>query len=259
MSKPIEIFRCKDKKENYYTKKGNLFDLPMRVLCIGKSQFSGKSSFLLNILGQEDKRLYKDDFEGDNIYIFSGSLKSDTKIKNLINQFDIPPENLNDGYDEDLLEAIFDLTEENYNEDMESGSKPKNTLIILDDVSFSGSLKSKSNGIINKIFCNGRHINLSIIATAQKYSQLHTTQRENATGIVLWSCSDKQLDLIADDHNTLESGKKQFKKMFRTATENPYSFMIVNYSNPRESLYMNMNFQPIGPCGKVKGQGCDCK
>ena len=79
--KPINIYRCKDAKEKHYKKKGNLFDLPCRVLCVGKSQYSGKSSFLQNILCQDDNRLYKDDF--DEIYIFSGSLKTDNKIKNI--------------------------------------------------------------------------------------------------------------------------------------------------------------------------------
>jgi len=254
--KPIQILKCKDKKEKHYKQKENIFDLPMRVLCVGKSQFSGKSSFLLNILGQEDKRLYRDDF--DEIYIFSGSLKSDTKVKNLINIHDIPEENLHDGYDEEMLEAIFDLTEEDYNEAMDNDEKPKHVLVILDDCSFDGSMKKKNNGILNKVFQNGRHINLSLIACLQKYSQAHTAQRENATGIVLWSCSDKQLDLISEDHNTLEGGKKQFKKMFRTATSEPYSFMVVNYSNPKESRYLNMNFEAIGECGKVKGKGCNC-
>ena len=242
MSTPIKILRCKDGKESHYKKKGNVFDLPMRVLCVGKSQFSGKSSFLLNMLCQDDKRLYKDDF--DEIYIFSGSLKSDTKIKNIINVHSVPPENCHDGYDEDMLEAIFDLTEEEYNDSISEKSSPKHVCVILDDISFSGSLKKKSSGIINKIFCNGRHINLSIIATSQKYSQLHTTQRENATGVVVWSCSDKQLELIAADHNMLDS-KKDFKKMFRNATDEPHSFMIINYSNPKDSRYMDMKFEPI--------------
>jgi len=46
--------------------------------------------------------------------------------------------------------------------------------------------------------------------------------------------------------------------MFRTATSEPYSFMVVNYSNPKESRYLNMNFEAIGECGKVKGKGCNC-
>ena len=120
-----------------------LFDLPCRVLCVGKSQFSGKSSFLLNMLCQDDSRLYKKDF--DEIYIFSGSIKSDTKIKNIINVHDIPDENIHENFDEDMLEAIFDLTEEDYTEALDAGEKPKHVCVILDDVSFDGSLKKNSN------------------------------------------------------------------------------------------------------------------
>lgn len=256
--KPIQIFKCKDKKEKYYTKKGLLFDLPMRILLVGKSQYSGKSSTILNYLEQNDERLYKNNFDGDDIYIVSGSLKTDNKIKTIILNHDIPEENLFEEFDEDALEAIYDLTAEEYEEAIEDGEPPKNTLLILDDVSFKGDLKSKNTGILNKIFCNGRHINLSIIVTAQKYSQLHTTQRENATGLVCWSGTDKQLELISDDHNSM-GNKNQFRKMFRTVTEQPHTALIINYSNPPESRYMNLNFEPIGPCGKVKGKGCPCK
>jgi hypothetical protein len=254
----VNIYKVKDKKEKFYTDKGLLFNLPFRILMVGKSQFSGKSSCIVNLLLQDDKRLYKNEFDGDNIYIFSGSLKTDNKMKLLIKQFDIPESNLFEEYSEEALEAIYELTEEEYEEAMEEKERPKNTLVILDDLAFGGDLKKKNAGMINKIFCNGRHINLSIIATAQKYGgQLHTTQRENCSGIILWDCSDKQLDLIADDHNILED-KKSFKKMFRKRTEKPFSFMVVNYSNPRSQRYLSMNFEPIGSCGRTKSEGCPC-
>ncbi len=64
--------------------------------------------------------------------------------------------------------------------------------------------------------------------------------------------------LPSEDHNFLVEGKNQFKKMFREVTREPHSFLVVNYSNPPEKLYMNKNFKPIGPCGKVKGEDCDC-
>lgn len=259
MSKPINIYRVKDKKEKYYTKKGLLFDLPMKLLIIGKSQYSGKSSCIVNLLLQDDTRLYKNDFKGDDIYIFSGSIKTDNKIKMLIKNYDIPEENLfNDKDDiDETLEAIYDLTEEEYNEAIENGEKPKNTLIILDDMAFGGDLKKKNNGMINKVFCNGRHINLSIIATAQKYSQLHTTQRENCSGVILFDCSDKQLETIVEDHNIFDK-KATFKKMFRERTKEPYSFMVINYSNNKKDRFLSMNFEPIGPCGKTKKEGCKC-
>jgi len=243
MSKPINIYRVKDSKEKHYTDKGLLFNLPFKLLMIGKSQFSGKSSCIVNLLLQEDSRLYKKEFDGDNIYIFSGSLKTDNKIKTIIKQFDIPESNLFTEYSEEALDAIYELTEEDYEEAISNKEKPKNTLIILDDMAFGGDLKKKNSGAINRVFCNGRHINMSIIATAQKYSQLHTTQRENCSGVILWECSQKQLDLIADDHNIFEN-KKDFIKMFRHLTDKPHSFMIINYSNPKSQRFMDMNFIP---------------
>ena len=60
--KPIEIKRMKDKNEKFYTNKGDLFNLPMKLLIIGRSQLSGKSNFLGNILLSDDPRLYGDDF-----------------------------------------------------------------------------------------------------------------------------------------------------------------------------------------------------
>ncbi len=53
-SKPINIYKVKDKKEKYYTDKGLLFNLPFRILMVGKSQFSGKSSCIINLLIQDD-------------------------------------------------------------------------------------------------------------------------------------------------------------------------------------------------------------
>jgi hypothetical protein len=143
MSKPINIYRVKDSKEKHYTDKGLLFNLPFKLLMVGKSQFSGKSSCIVNLLLQDDKRLYKDEFDGDNIYIFSGSLKTDNKIKTIIRQFDIPESNLFSNYDENSLDAIYELTEEEYNDAVDNNEKPKNTLIILDDIAFGGDLKKK--------------------------------------------------------------------------------------------------------------------
>ena len=257
MSKPINIYRVKDAKERHYKDKGLLFNLPFRILLVGKSQFSGKSSCIVNLLLQDDGRLYKNEFDGDNIYIFSGSLKTDTKMKLLINQFEIPESNLFDDYSEEALEAIYDLVEEEFQDAIDNKEKPPNSLVILDDIAFSGGLKNKQSGQITKIACNGRHINLSFIATAQKYSQLSTTLRENCSGAIFWDCSDKQMDLIMEDHNVMEN-KKDFKKMMRQRTEKPHSFMVVNYSNPRDKRYQTMSFEPIGPCLRTAREGCEC-
>jgi len=251
--KPIQIYKCKDFKEKYYKNKGHLFNLPARLLLVGKSQFSGKSSMILNLLCQDDERLYKNDF--DNIFIFSNSIDTDTKIKNIIKNQSIPEENLNKDYDEDMIQAIYDLTEEEYRQAIEAGEKPPHTLIILDDIGDKSKSRGKNN-IIDEIYTRGRHINLSIFILLQKYTMASMTQRENASGLIIWDTSDKQLETISDEHSIFP--KKDFKKMFRTVTHDPYSYMIINYSNNKKNRYLNKNFLPVGPCGKVKDAGCDC-
>ena len=52
--KKLQIYKVKDKNEKHYTKKDILSDIPFRMLIVGKSQLSGKTNFLCNILGQED-------------------------------------------------------------------------------------------------------------------------------------------------------------------------------------------------------------
>ena len=104
---------------------------------------------------------------------------------------------------------------------------------------------------------NGRHILLSSLITAQKYTDLPTALRENLRGGIFFSGTDLQLEKIAEDHNILKD-KKQFRNMYREVTKEPHTFLVVNYSNPVESRYLNCDFLPVGACGKPKGNGCKC-
>ena len=197
----IQIYKMKDKNEKFHIKKKNLFDIPFRLLVVGKSQLSGKSNFVANLLLQEDSRLYRDNFDGSNIFIWSPSLKTDYKIKTIIAELDIPKENLFTEFDENTIEAIYELTKDEFNEAVEEKEKP------------------------------------------EKYTDILTSARENCSGAVFFSGTDRQLDSIADDHSVID--RKEFKKIYRKATEEPHSFMVVNYSNPIDSRYMDKNFNPI--------------
>jgi hypothetical protein len=241
MSKTFKIHPVIDFSESYYTKKEKIFDLPFRLNIIGKSQFSGKSNFIVNLLLKDE--YYLKEFEGDNIYIISPSITNDNKLKVLIKIKDIPSENLFDDFDEEVLEQLYNDIQEDYEEYVEDNKKPPNVLIIFDDVSFKGNLKTQ-RGIVSKLYCNGRHLNISTILTTQKYTDINTTCRENNTGCVVFSCSDRQLESILTDHNRLDN-KKQFKKMFRDITKDPYSFMVINYTNKFDEMYLNQHFEKI--------------
>tara|TARA_R110002167_G_scaffold198187_4_gene401240 strand:- start:5606 stop:6406 length:801 start_codon:yes stop_codon:yes gene_type:complete len=252
MDKPIEILKMRDVNENHYIDKGLLFNLPMKLLVVGKSQLSGKSNLVGALLLMKDERLYKDTWKPENIFVFSGSLQNDEKIKTIceeIGEEGIPNSNLFDTYDEEIMDTIYEMIKEKFMNDIKEGDKPEHSLVILDDLSFGGNLKKSVNGAISKMFCNGRHILLSTILTSQKLTDILSVCRENATGGIFFNCSEKQLDLMEQDNNYLQGGmdnpKKVFKNMFRDTTREPHSFFVVNYSNSFDKMYMNRNFIPI--------------
>jgi hypothetical protein len=250
MTSKRQIIPMADKHVSLRVDKGDLFDLPMRVLIVGKSQLSGKSTFLGNILlrpydstdtGGMD--FYKNDFKGENMYLVSESLHLDDKLQAIIQGKSIPSMNCLSHFNEDELTAIYDSIEKKFNEDIEAKRKPVHSLWILDDISFTGALKEKVNGILAKAFMNGRHILLSILCTSQKMTSIQTGLRENCTGCILFECSAKQSQLISEDHAT--SSTKEFEKMLRRETQQKHNFLVINYSNPIERRFMNSNFEPI--------------
>tara|TARA_R110000772_G_scaffold783_4_gene2692 strand:+ start:388 stop:1125 length:738 start_codon:yes stop_codon:yes gene_type:complete len=242
MNKSYKILKVRDKNDSYYTPIDNLFDLPMRLLINGKSQLSGKTTIILNLLLSTEFP-YFGKFDGDNIYIVSNN-KLDNKLDIMATKLLVPEQNRM-MFDEDHLEILYDDWEESFKEETMDGGKPANRLIIFDDCGYSGSLKNyKKENIIDKLICNGRHMNLSQIYTSQRFSQCSTTLRTNLTGAILFNTSAKELDLITDDMNYMAKSN-DFIKMFRRETKEPRSFLVVNFSNPPEALYMNQFFQPI--------------
>ena len=240
----IQILKLKDKTDKFVIKKNKTFDIPFRLLIVGKTGAS-KSNILANILLQDNKEFYRKDFEGDRIFIFTGS-PSDNKLKIIRKELDIPDENVFKGYDEEAVEVIYDMMVEEYNEAIEEKEKPKPFLFIFDDLGFTGSMKGQEKeSQLNMLFLNSRKYLGNVVVLLQKYSDAGTSIRENASGLVLFKSSNKQIDLIEGDHNYIrgKENKKIFRDMMIRETEKPFSFLVINFSKPE--LYFDKNFEPI--------------
>ena len=240
--KKIEILKVKDDAEKYYTKKKQIFDLPMKIAVIGASQRSGKTNWIINALGRDS--LYGKDFKPENIYIFGPSLNS-SKWKKFIAAKDIPPENLFSELDESVLEVLYEDVESEYNDAIDNKKKPENKIVIFDDLGFGGAMRGKSKfGVVDKLVMNGRHFMLSSAFLIQSYKQISPDVRGNLSGLVVFNLSTRELESIVHEHNYLESSRA-FMTMFRQTTAKKHSNFIINYSNDPQDLYMDMNFLPV--------------
>ena len=86
-----KILKVNDISDNFH-KAMPIFDIPFKILINGKSQLSGKTTIVLNILLNPEFG-YHDKFDGDDIYIISDN-KLDNKLKVLADYKEIPEENI---------------------------------------------------------------------------------------------------------------------------------------------------------------------
>ncbi len=235
-----KIQRLKDKSDNNVTDKGLIDNVPFRcLLCAGSGL--GKTNFLANMVLKNE--WYNKDFYGDDIYIFS-PLKNDNKMNTIISQKEIPEENVFTEFDEDILKEIYDLSVREFEERTNAKKRIYNKLIILDDLSYSGVLRAKQTGQINRVFCNGRKHNISIIISSQRYTQISPVQRSNFTSAVLFNTANSQVEAIEQDVNFLKT-RKAFKNMFRENVDEKRDFLYVNFSNEKKDIYLDKDFKVI--------------
>ena len=224
------MLRVKDKGDSYYTDIPGWFSLPPRLLLQGKT-LSGNTTALLNAMLRDN--MFGPHYKGENIYIISPSLETDEKIKKLIDFKNIPESNLIPIMDEEILKELWDKFEEDYLECIQT-KKPQNIIVIFDDVSASGDLKKKKNGMMSQFACVGRHLNVGFICTAQKLTDVPTVLRENLSGAICFDMSEKQLNLLAADHSFFPK-RSSFFKMFNSVIKEPRDFLMINYSAPSKA------------------------
>jgi hypothetical protein len=230
-----------DKTDEYRIDKSPMPSLPFRTALVGRTG-AGKTSVLGNLLLR--KEMYSGSWSPENIYIISGSLKGDAKIQTIIKQLEVPKSNLFDHYDPAVLDAIYEEICERYTEAKDDGKVPKHSLIILDDVSYTGRLAAvgaKDDPLL-RVAMNSRKYLCSLLVTAQKYSQLATALRENLSSAMIGQSTNKQIQLIENDFNFLPT-KKEFVDLFRQQTEGTHEYAIFSHEHP--AVYLDHDWEPL--------------
>ena len=239
-----KILKMRDKSDKYTIKKNDIPSLPMRLLAIGRTG-CGKSSIALgNLLLRPE--FYRNDFLPENIFIFSGSLKGDLKLKTVIEMLDIPESNLFNSFDEEEAHLIYDMLVENFNQSHNDKEKVEHSLFIFDDLGFTNlQNKNNKNSVLDKIMSNGRKYLISCLTLNQRITQLSSNAREQASALMLWKSTNRQLELVEQYFNymTGKNAKRKFFDMIKNHTEDMHDFIVFDLG--KKDIYRDSEFKPI--------------
>jgi len=247
----MKVYPMIDSNDSNNINKKHLASLPCRSLLIAPSGF-GKSSLLGWLLCNSGEEGYKDDVPSENIYIFSGSYKKgkgDEKLHKIIKYIDIPEENIFDTYDNDLINELYDMICQNYNERLANNEKVEHSIIIFDDLGFTNRLNKikLEDDAINKLMCNSRKFLCSIFILNQRITQCSPTVITQANNIILFKPNNRDLEMYESNFNYLDS-KKLFRKMVRKHTENKHDYLVIDLTKNNKEIYRDKNFEPVKFC-----------
>ena len=201
---------------------------------------SGKTNLLANLLRKE---FYGDYFAPDHVHVFSNSLFTDP-LWDLL-----PDETLaesEDCLDKDILESI--VAEATADVEKEGKTKANARLIIADDCIMEIYNRGKPD-IMEKFYIRLRHVNCSIVITAQEYMLLPKPIRINTTGLILFKINNmKEILAIWREHGGLLD-RYTFMSILADVWKKPYSFLFLDFTQPFGE-HMRREFGPYIPLPK---------
>jgi hypothetical protein len=227
--------------------------IPFSLVCSG-CRGAGKS-----VVAQQLLSFYNGHF--DKVILLSPTAMLDRKWKLIFDKLDLPwiiNETIFLTYREDIMKKLIkQLTKANKLKDFKDKVK---VLMIFDDI-ITSLPKNVKKSVINKIFLNNRHLNLSIINITQSFMLLDSNLRKNCSQLCLWdtdNCAEEenyQTELSGKLGFTRKEKFMNFKRIFDFATKEKHSFLYINTHN-RDKMF-NKGFKENIDVEKILSQFSD--
>lgn len=205
---------------------------PCSMLITGASG-SGKTQLVLNLLTR--KEFYKGFF--DYIFIFSNTAG---EADDLYDHLDVDKDHIflpNKGGLKQLEHIIE--TQKKIIKDRGIDKSPS-ILLLCDDIANERKFISSDTYLKLHIMC--RHWNITIISLFQSYMKCNRSCRIQVNALFYFKGKASETERIASEHTPSGYTEKEFLQIVKHASNEPYSFLFVNYCVPHAERYRkNLN------------------
>lgn len=186
---------------------------------------SGKTSVLINML--TNKKIYKKVFKKILLVMPTSSRSS---LKDDVFD-DLPPDQVFDKLSYDVMTKI----NKNYDEFIETKSKNKNQLVVMDDI--AGSLHDNVD-FLKTLAMNRRHLGLSIIILTQVLRDVPNKLRFVATDLIAFKPNnDLESEIVRSEFINLP--KKEHRQLMNFVYTDKHDFIFI--SKEDNKVYKNLN------------------
>lgn len=213
----------KKKTESYDDILPEHFFKPHFFVSVVAPRKSGKTCLVMNMLKYYKKTFKHIIFVSPTIY-----------IQDLYSQmFDLrETDQMFDKWDEEIVRQLI----KHQKNKIENKEKPKNVLLILDDV--VGLIPK--NSLLNTLSTRHRHYKISVMIINQLYKSIPPVARNNLSGLILFKIHNKgELEKIKEEQTT-NIPEYKWMEFYEEATEQPYGFLVIDYDK-KKSYISNFN------------------
>ena len=115
-------------------------------------------------------------------------------------------------------------------------------MCVVDDFADDPSF-SRNSKLLHSLFTRGRHSGISTIVSTQKFAAIHPIIRVNATDLIVFRLRNYQDTAMFIDELGGLVDTKILLEIYKTATEQPYSFLYVrlNAKKLEDTFMINFN------------------
>lgn len=197
----------------------------LRMNLIGQSE-SGKTQFMFNILFNWCKDYYKK--SKATIIFMTGTHDTALHVAELAKKNRYTPQYFK-VYD------YFDLVELEKLYREHDGNHP--LVFVLDDVAFLADFSSPyKKNFLTELFSSGRHKNVSIIISLQKYFFLSEDCRSiNATHLVIYNLNKKEFQRLYEENMSILMSEDEFRRIAKENLDEQYKFIL--FDKKKKKLY----------------------
>ena len=181
----------------------------------------GKTSWITNLVKHDFKKVFE-------YIILIMPESSRQSIDNDIFGKNLPPDQLYDDLNEDILTEIYGKLQEH-------SAEEHNTLLVIDD--FQPKLKDPDIAkVLEKIIIKTRHLRTTTFYLVQNFQKVPKNIRELAFNLVLFNIGKSQLLKIFEE--VIQMKKDKFEAIIDLCYKDPHDWILINLHRSK-NIYRN--------------------